>query len=162
MRAWIAAAALFVSASASAAPAVEAPSLEAAYGVAAQTLKAHPVVKTREYWLESYGRRWRLAPDPNPPGSQLMLYLTEGEHVRLAFSVSPWDHQPLPEASFDVDGFPARIDGRAEDGIHVWLGAPGDMIIAEFDAPKAGIYPIYSRWAAGWIGEIVVWKAKKK
>lgn len=103
------------------------PSLPAVFAQAHKAVQSAP--KGRRFDLVYERGFWHFLINPNPPGSGLVLDLTEGEHVRLTFTDQAF--RSIDEtAMFDID----------EVKVHVYLQSAGDEASAEFDAPKAGIY----------------------
>ncbi len=105
--------------------------------------------RARELNVEYQDHRWQLRPNPNPPGSDFLIDLRVGDHVKLSF-FNWYNPQGGDEsAQFDVDGIDAVVNGKPSKGIHIWLSSGGDSATAEFDAVKAGIYLI--RGSSGYI-----------
>jgi hypothetical protein len=104
--------------------------------------QAAPAVRTREFNVDHRDRRWRLVPNPNPPGSDLTIDVTVGDKVKLSFFNWGNSRGGDESAQFNVRGIDAVVNGSASNGIYVWLSWRGDTAIVEFDAVKAGIYPI--------------------
>lgn len=138
------------------APVSEEVTLETGFVAATQVVQAS---KVREFYLESYGRRWRMFPDTNPPGSELTLNLKVGERARLRLVLLPFGGGS-PQAGFDVDGIDAIVDGEESKGIHVWLDSAPEEVVVEFEATKAGLYPIYDDHSSrtGRLGLIIIRK----
>lgn len=110
---------------------------------------APAAAKAREFNVEFQNRRWQLRPNTNPPGSNFVIDLNVGDKVKLSFYNWGNPRGGDETAQFDVDGIDVVVDGRPSKGIHVWLSSAGDSTVVEFDAVKAGIYPI--RGSSGYI-----------
>ena len=124
--------------------------------------KKKSLPKATRFDLEWQNESWHFLLNPNPPGSGLLLEVYSGQLVDLTFTnFSVWDQDD--EASFDIDGIKATVNGKPSDGIHIWLPNAGDQAQAEFTAPTPGIYLIYSNYSgtAGPIGQLIVLKAPK-
>jgi hypothetical protein len=113
----------------------------------AKAAAAAPAPKAHEFYLD-YQRGWSLNPDPNPPGSGLVIDVAVGELVRLHLVNSSFSGD---SAQFDVDGIKAMVNGKASDGIHVWLASTGDSAVVEFTATEAGIHVINGSMSVGMI-----------
>lgn len=107
------------------------------------------------------GRRWRLVPDTNPPGSELTIHVRQGLRARLTLVRVPIPgRRPDPDTSFDIDRLEATVDGEASQGVHILFRGGGvEEHVVEFTAQEQGIYPIYNRWSSnpGSFGKLVVY-----
>ncbi len=110
----------------------------------AQTL-ARQAPKGRHFELFYARGRWHFFMNPNPPGSGLLLDLTQGETVRLTLTNEAFNDVD-EEALFDIDAV----------NVHVFLESAGDQTEVSFTAPKEGIYFITE--GGGVIGRMVVRK----
>ena len=112
--------------------------IAAEYPAAAAKTPAHPA---RTFNLDFDGRFWRLQPNPNPPGSGLVIPVTLGDHVKLHITYSAFRRDD--PTNFDIDDLTATVDGKPSKGVHLWL-QPNSETVVEFDANVAGIKLIRS------------------
>ena len=86
--------------------------------------------------LDFDGRAWRIQPNPNPPGSGMVLYVSQGEHVKLHITYSAFRRDD--PTNFDIDDLDAVVDGKPSKGVHLWL-QPNSETVVEFNANTLGI-----------------------
>ncbi|MBI4055687.1 MAG: hypothetical protein HY402_06120 [Elusimicrobia bacterium] len=114
--------------------------------------QAEKVASTEEFHLHYGGvdgNVWRLAPDTNPPGSGLRIYVGLGDSVVLHLH----RFYPSSSTSFDIDAF---------DVHEVFWGSQVESRKVEFEADREGIFLITSRFSpkVGPIGYLIVQKKK--